>query len=257
MLFAINIGNTNTTAAIFRDESPPLKKRVRTLPDRTPDEYAVLFDSLLRLDGINPRDISSMIVCSVVPRAQDALCRAAIEYWHLPPLVVTHQLDFGLELRYAHPERLGVDRLVNAAAAVHLVGCPAIVVDLGTATTVDAVTSDGAFAGGAIAPGLEVSERALFERTAQLPRVPLVAPGRYIGGDTVGSLQSGLLYGYAGLVDGLVDGFRAELGDRARVVATGGLATTVGPHARTIERCEPDLTLEGLRLIFERNRTHA
>ncbi|MGI8826844.1 MAG: type III pantothenate kinase [Chloroflexota bacterium] len=254
MRLAVNIGNTNTVFAIFSDMGLRTPWRVTTHPLRMPDEYALLLDSLLTGGGMRTDDLDGMIVSSVVPAAEHSLVQAAATRWGLSPLVVSHNIELGIELRYSSPHLLGADRITNAVAATIKIGCPSIIVDLGTATTVDAVSVDGAFVGGAIAPGLGIAAAALFQQTAQLPRVPLETPPFYIGTDTVKCLQSGLLYGYAGLVDALIDGFRRELKIDAPVVATGGLAGYVTPYTRRVQDMDPNLTLFGLQAIYQRNQ---
>jgi type III pantothenate kinase len=216
------------------------------------DEYSVIFDSLFRQARLAPEDFSGAVLCSVVPAVQAALCEALRRTWKLDPLIVSLDLDLGIEVHYSPRQAVGADRIANAVAAVQKYGAPSIVVDFGTATTFDCIAADASYVGGAIAPGLEISEEALVASTAQLPRVPLVPPERSVGTTTMTSLQSGILFGYAGLVDGLVDRISAELGT-AHVIATGGLATVIAPHTRTIQDIDLDLTLRGLHLLYTRN----
>jgi type III pantothenate kinase len=176
------------------------------------------------------------------------------KYFKLEPLVVTHELKTGITIRYDNPKEVGADRIVNAAAAYRFFGGPLIIVDFGTATTFCAVTKDGAYLGGAICPGIRISAEALFQRASKLPRVELVKPPRVIGSDTVSAMQAGILFGYAGLVDGIVERMKTELAPDARVVATGGLAELVAPETRSITEIRPHLTLDGLRLLYELNR---
>jgi type III pantothenate kinase len=196
-------------------------------------------------------------MCSVVPDVLASLCETIRRYFHQEPLVVTLHLDLGIEVRYSPRTGVGADRLANAVAAIHLYGAPAVVVDFGTGTNFDVVSEDRAYIGGAIAPGLEIAEEALYAHAAQLTRVPLEPPPAAIGNNTTAAVQSGLLYGYAGLVDGLVARFCQELGRPAHVIATGGLAEIVAPYARSVQHVDPDLTLVGLQLIYSRNAPYA
>lgn len=255
MLLAIDIGNTNTVAGAFEGDALVARWRITTDVDRMPDEFAALFDTLFRMSGL-PARFDGVIIGSVVPGVQAAISEVARRYWATEPLILSPRLDFGIEITYTPPEAVGADRIANAAAAIHAYGAPAIVVDFGTATTFDVISRNAAYIGGAIAPGLEISQEALFSRTAQLPRIPLQAPPSAIGTTTVTSLQSGILYGYAGLVDGLVERIRATLGPAAAVIATGGLSTILAPLTTTIEHVDADLTLVGLRLLYERNTLH-
>jgi type III pantothenate kinase len=253
MLLAIDIGNTNIVAGVFAGDALVAHWRMATDARRMPDEYAVLLDSLFRLGDLKTSGIRGAIVCSVVPSVQETLCVALQMHWGLDPLIVSLDLDLGVEICYEPREAVGADRIANAVATLHRYGAPAIVVDFGTATTLDAISRDGVYVGGSIAPGLKVSEEALYRHTARLPRAPLEAPRAAVGKSTTTSLQSGILYGYAALVDGLVERFRDELGQEAHVIATGGLADAVVPHTRTVARTDPDLTLLGLHLLYLRN----
>lgn len=257
MLLAVNIGNTHTVIGVFSGTELTLKRRIATDPRRTPDEYGALLETLFSLDHLETRALSDMIVCSVVPVAEISLRQCARDRWNLEPVHVSADLDLGIGMRYLTPERLGADRLANAVAARALVGYPAIIADLGTATTIDVLDAEGAFLGGAISAGLELSARALAERTAQLPNTSLSAPPSVIGFDTMSALQSGLVYGHAAMVDGLVERMLEELGPDTAVIATGGLARAVTPYLRVPHRTEENLTLEGLRLLHSRNRKNA
>jgi type III pantothenate kinase len=253
LLLAVDIGNTNIVAGVFCGETLVRHWRLATDTRRMSDEYAVILSSLFGLASIDPVAIRGAVVCSVVPTVQAAVCNALRDTWTLEPMIISLDLDIGIEIRYTPPRAVGADRIANAVAAVRKYGAPAIIVDFGTATTFDCVDIRGAYVGGAIAPGLEISEEALIANTAQLPRVPLHAPEASVGSDTISSLQSGILFGYAGLVDGLVDRIQSELG-LAHVVATGGLATVIAPHTRTVQHIDMDLTLRGLQILHARNR---
>lgn len=253
MLFAVDIGNTNIVAGVFAGDSLVSRWRVSTDLRRMSDEYAVLIRALFEADGLSVADVHGAIVCSVVPLAQGMVCEAARKIWGIEPTIVTSDMQLGIEVRYRPRTGVGADRIANAVAAIAQYGVPAIVVDFGTATTFDAISRDGSYIGGAIAPGLEISEEALIAHTAQLPSVSLEPPSCAIGTDTISSLQSGLLYGHAGLVDGLVQRLQVELGGDCRVIATGGLAGVVARATITIEVVDMDLTLRGLKLLYERN----
>lgn len=257
MLLAIDIGNTNIVAGAFAGDTLVSRWRLATEARRTADEYALALRVLFEMAHLTSAEVDGAIVCGVVPGVQATICRAIRLWLGLDPLLVTPSLDLGIEVRYSPQQAVGADRVANAVAVIDRYGAPAIVVDFGTATTLDAISADRAYVGGAIAPGLEIAEEALYSNTAQLPRAPLEPPPLAIGTTTATSLQSGLLYGYAGLVDGLVERFRAELGAGSHVVATGGLARCVVPHTRTVRQVDEDLTLFGLRLLYIRNEPHA
>lgn len=253
MLLALDVGNTNIVAGVFVDDALIARWRLTTEARRTADEYAVLLRSLFQAAEIDIDRLDGVIIASVVPEALQTLNQALGQYWHIEAMTVSHELDLGIQICYSPATAVGADRLANAIAAIALYGTPAIVVDFGTATTFDVISARGEYLGGAISPGLEISEDALLSRTAQLPRVPLKPPSSAIGASTVASLQSGILFGYAGLVDGMVHRISLELGDDVQVIATGGLATTVSPLAESVQHIDVDLTLVGLRMIFERN----
>jgi type III pantothenate kinase len=194
-----------------------------------------------------------VIISTVVPPLLPVMVEMSRKYIGIEPLVVTHALKTGITIRTDNPKEVGADRIVNAAAAYNLYGGPMIIVDFGTATTFCAITKNGDYLGGAICPGMKISAEALFQRASKLPRVELVKPAKVIGSDTVSAMQAGIIYGYAGLVDGIVERMKKELSADARVVATGGLAELVSPETKTIQEIKPQLTLEGLRLLFEIN----
>jgi type III pantothenate kinase len=254
MLLAIDIGNTNVVLGVFDKERLVENWRVGTNTQITPDEYAMIFKDLFGFAGLEFRQIDGVILSTVVPPLLPVMVEMSKKYFHLDPLVVTHELRTGLTIRYDNPKEIGADRIVNAAAAYKLYGGPVIIVDFGTATTFCAVTKKGEYLGGAISPGVKISAEALFQRASKLPRVELAKPPRVIGSDTVSAMQAGIIYGYAGLVDGIVERMKKELSPEAMVVATGGLAELVSPETKTIREIKPHLTLEGLRLLFELNR---
>ena len=253
MLLAVDVGNTETMLGVFREHELAWHWRMRTVPDRTADELALLFGGFLEHHGLSfDRNVSAVVLSSVVPQATQALREMVREYFRFDPVVVEPGTKTGIPIRTDNPREVGADRIVNAAAAVHRYGSPVIVVDFGTATTFDAVSEKGEYVGGAIAPGVQISGQALYRETARLPRVELVAPRSVIGTSTVEALQSGLVFGYAAMVDGMVDRIAKELGSPA-VVATGGLAPVMLEQCERLDHHEPWLTLEGLQLIFDRN----
>lgn len=254
MLLCIDIGNTNITFGLYEGATLGPRWRIRTIHDKMPDEYGILLLQLFRHRGYSPEDVTGVSIASVVPPLTpifDTLCR---EYLGQEPLMVDAGVRTGVRIRYDNPREVGADRVVDAAAVRALYGTPACVVDFGTATTFDAISADGDYLGGAIAPGIGIAAEALFARTAKLPRVEITRPPSVIGRNTVQSIQSGLLFGYVGLVEGMVARFRAELGPQMRVVATGGLAELIARETSVIEIVDPWLTLHGLRIIYELNR---
>ena len=257
-LLTIDIGNSNVCLGVFDygQDKPQLTDqwRLSSRPDQTSDEVAALLRALFDNAEMDRRRITAVILSSVVPPLVPIWERASTKLFARPPMLVGPGIRTGMPIRYENPREVGADRIVNAVAALELVGGPVIAVDFGTATTFDCVSRDGAYQGGAIFPGILISIEALFERAAMLHRVEVARPKSVIGKTTTQSLQSGLLYGYAGMVDAMVERIRGELGSEARVVATGGLAHRIAAESRTIERVEPFLTLEGLRLLFEKNR---
>lgn len=255
MLLAIDVGNTNITFAVFDGEQIKADWRIGTVVRRTGDEYAGLLISLFGNRGLELADIDGVIISSVVPAITDALMRFSRKHLHIDePIILSAEMDLGIKVNYYPPRDVGADRIANAIAAHAKYGGKVIVVDLGTGTTLDAVSEDGEYLGGAIAPGIQISLEALFAKAARLTGVRLVAPDKAIGDTTAGSLQSGIIFGFAGMVDALVDRFQDEIGGGARVIATGGLADVIAEQSRTVECCDELLTLEGLRLIYQRNR---
>lgn len=254
MLLAIDIGNTNIVLGVFDGDRLLRSWRIGTKSQITADEYAMTVKDLFGFDGIEFSSITGVIISNVVPPLLPVMTEMAKKYFRLEPLVVSNEITTGVTLRYDNPKEIGADRIVNAAAAFRLFGGPVIIVDFGTATTFCAVSRDGEYLGGAICPGVGISAEALFQRASKLPRVELKKPGRIIAADTVSAMQAGILYGYAGLVDGIVERMQRELGAEARVVATGGLAELIAPDTRSISTVQPHLTLDGLRLLYELNR---
>jgi type III pantothenate kinase len=249
MLLAVNVGNTETSLGVFREEELAWSWRMRTAQERTADELALLFGGFLGQHGLSfDRNVTGVVISSVVPTATRSLRDMVNGYFRFPPVVV----EPGIPILIDNPKELGADRIVNALGAFSKYGGPAIAVDVGTATTFDVVSEQGEYLGGAIAAGLQVSARALYERTARLLLVELTAPKSPVGKNTVEALQSGLVYGHAAMIDGMVERLAKELG-QPTVVITGGLAPLLMEECRTVDHHEPWLTLEGLRLVFEKN----
>jgi type III pantothenate kinase len=254
MLLTIDIGNTNITFGLYQGDRLEPRWRIRTIHDRMPDEYGILLVNLFNHQNIDPADIHGVALASVVPPLTPVFIQVCQKYLGQEPLVVDAGVRTGVRIRYDNPREVGADRVVDAAAVQRLYGTPACVVDFGTATTFDALSAEGDYLGGAIAPGVRIAAQALFERTAKLPRVELTRPPSVIGRNTPHSIQSGLLYGYVGLVEGMVARFRAELGPEMKVIATGGLAPLIATETDVIQIVDPWLTLAGLRFIWELNQ---
>jgi type III pantothenate kinase len=254
MFLAIDIGNTNITFGIYDGESLGPRWRLATGQGKTADEYGVYMLALIEYSGISASDIDSIAMASVVPPLTPVFMETCRQYLGIKPLVVDFASRTGVRIRYEDPSQVGADRIVDAAACLNLHGAPACIVDFGTATTFDAVSSEGEYLGGAIAPGVGIAAESLFERAAKLPKVDLLRPPSVIGKSIVHSLQSGLLYGYVGLVEGMVARFCSELGPETIVVATGGLAEVVAGETDVITVVAPWLTLDGLRIVYELNR---
>ena len=253
MLLAVDVGNTQTVFGLYEGERLVANWRVATEAERTGDELAALLARLLELRDLGFEDVTAVCLSTTVPPLQRSYSELAERYAEAPILVVGPGTRTGVPIRYDDPREVGPDRVVNAVAARERYGAPCIVVDFGTSTNFDAVSAAGEYVGGVLAPGIEISMDALFARAARLVKVDFAAPPTVIGKTTVGGLQSGLVYGFAGQVDGIVGRIREELGVEAQTVATGGLADLIAPHARTLDRIDPHLTLEGLRLVWERN----
>lgn len=252
MLLAIDLGNTNTVFGVY-DPSDKLVKhwRLSTQKDRTVDEYGILLRNLFALEGIDADKIHRVIIASVVPPLDPVLHDMVVSYFSVEPVFVTHQ-NAGIPVLYDNPREVGADRIVNAVAVLHKYGKPAIVVDFGTATTFDAITEAGEYSGGVIAPGIVISAEALYEHAAKLPRIEIQKPDKVIGKSTVGSMQSGLFYGYVALVDGIITRMKKELGAGTRVIGTGGQAPLISRETTLIEHVDANLTLDGLQLMATR-----
>lgn len=255
MLLVLDIGNTNTVIGIFDGDSLAVHWRLSSA-DRTSDEAGILIQSLLDSRNFLKSDISGAIISSVVPRFEELWTYAIKNYLDTVPFIVRHDMPLGIGVDIDNPDEVGADRLVNSVAAVAKYGYPLVTVDLGTAITLDVVSAEGAYIGGAIAPGLAVSMETLFSRTAKLPQITLTAPEHAIGRNTKNAIQSGIVYGYVGLVDALVERIFDELGRRTPVVATGGHAEILAANSKSITAVEPWLTLDGLLILYKRCVSH-
>ncbi len=254
MLLTIDIGNTNITLGLYKNDQLKSSWRVSTVHERMPDEYGLQFVGLLEHTCCSLDALTGICMASVVPPLTMKIAQACQEYLSHEPLIVGTGVKTGVRILYENPRDVGADRIVNAAAVQRLYGGPACVVDFGTGTTFDAISAKGDYLGGAIAPGIGIAAEALFTRAAKLPRVDLTRPPSVIGRNTPHAMQSGLLFGYVGLVEGMVARFRAELGPEMKVIATGGLAEVITKETDVVDIVNPWLTLEGLRMIWEMNR---
>ena len=253
MLLVMDVGNTNTSLGVFKGDELVASWRLTAERARTVDEYGVHARNLFALAGLDFQAITAVAIASVVPQLNHTLKRMSEVYFHLTPLFIDHTTDTGLTILYEPASDVGADRIVDAVAAMHKYGTPCIVVDFGTATNFEVIDDGGKYLGGVLTPGINISSDALFARAARLPRVAIERPQRVIGTSTLTALQSGLYYGYAGLVDGIVRRMIEELGRRPRVVATGGLAPLIATASEFIDEVDPTLTLDGLRMVYERN----
>ena len=254
MLLALDAGNTNITIGAFQNEKLIGRWRLRTIREQTADEWGILMRNLFSLSSLDLSAVDGVAISSVVPAVDQPLTAMAAKYFHRQPMFVNYTTDLGITVRYDNPREVGADRLVNSVAAFYKYGGPCVSVDLGTTINFDIVSTQGEFLGGIICPGIGMSIQGLFARTARLPMVDFREPEKLIGSNTVGSITSGLYYGFIGMIDGIVERVTAELGPRTKAIATGGQGALIVQGSKLVKILDEDLTLDGLRLIWERNK---
>lgn len=253
MLFVLDVGNTNTVIGVYDGEELKHHWRVETSRNKTEDEFGMIFKSLLEHVGLSFKDFEGIIISSVVPPIMFSLERMCQKYFHLKPLIVGPGIKTGLNIKYENPREVGADRIVNAVAGIHLYGSPLVIVDFGTATTYCYINEEKQYMGGAIAPGISISTEALYSRASKLPRIEIARPDGVIGKNTVSAMQAGILFGYVGQVEGIVNRMKRQSDVTPKVIATGGLASLIGNESDVIDIVDPFLTLKGLHLIYMKN----
>lgn len=254
MIFVLDVGNTNTVLGVYDEEVLKYHWRIETSRNKTEDEYGMVIKSLLQHEGLTFDQFDGIIISSVVPPIMFALERMCKKYFGIKPLIVGPGIKTGLDIKYENPREVGADRIVNAVAGIQEYGSPLIIVDFGTATTYCYINEEKQYMGGAIAPGIGISTEALYSKASKLPRIEISRPDGIIGKNTVSAMQSGILYGYVGQVEGIVNRMKAQSNLEPTVIATGGLATLIANESTVIDVVEPFLTLKGLQLIYKRNR---
>lgn len=254
MILVLDVGNTNIVLGIFEGKKLVRSWRIYTNKDKTSDEYGIQIRVLFQYSNIRYENVEAIVISSVVPPVMPALEEMSLKYFGVMPLVVGPGVKTAMPIRYDNPKEVGADRIVNAIAAYEMYGGPLIIVDFGTATTFDAISKNGEYLGGAIAPGIGISTEALYTKAAKLPRIELTKPKTVIGKNTVTSMQAGIIYGFVGQTDGIISRMKREMGGDVLVVATGGLAELISEESTGIDKVNVNLTLEGLRIIYERNK---
>lgn len=257
LLLVIDVGNTNIVFGVYKDKELLYDWRIATERDRTSDEYGLLFEQIFRYHGLDPKEVNYVIISSVVPPLMHTLPAMSIKYFNMDPIVVGPGVKTGMNIKYDNPREVGADRIVNAVAAYEKYGGPLIIVDFGTAITFCAVSKEGDYLGGAITPGIKISAEALFMRTAKLPKVEIAKPEKVIAKNTINSIQSGLVFGYIGMVDYIIEKMIKEMGEKentVNIIATGGFSNLIASESKYIKKIDKMLTLEGLRIVFERNK---
>lgn len=257
MLLVIDVGNTNIVFGVYKEEELLYNWRITSDKDRTSDEYGLLFDQIFKFNGLKVSDVKNIIISSVVPPLMHTLPTMSRRYFNIEPIVVGPGIKTGIDIKYDNPKEVGADRIVNAIAGYEKYNGPLIIVDSGTAITFDAVGSDGSYLGGVITPGIKISSEALFLRTAKLPKVEIAKPDKVIGKNTVNSIQSGLVYGYIGMIDYIIENMIKEMNykeSEVKVIATGGFSSLISTESKYIDIIDSLLTLDGLRIIYERNK---
>lgn len=253
MILVLDVGNTNIVLGVYEKDELKHYWRIATNRNSTEDEYGLLIKSLFEHEGTSCQDIKGIIISSVVPPIMNALERMCTKYFGIEPLIVGPGIKTGLNIKYENPKEVGADRIVNAVAAIHAYGSPLIIIDFGTATTYCFIDEQGRYMGGAIAPGINISTEALYTKAAKLPRIEIVPPSNIVGKNTIEAMQSGIIYGYVGQVEGIVSRMKAQAKKQSKVIATGGLANLIAQEAKIIDIVDPLLTLKGLHLIYKRN----
>ncbi|MFD2170244.1 type III pantothenate kinase [Tumebacillus lipolyticus] len=254
MILVLDVGNTNITLGVYKDEELLYHWRIATIRERTEDELGILVKSLLADKGISVGEIQGIAISSVVPPLMFALEKMSVKYFGHKPIVIGPGVKTGLNIKYENPREVGADRIVNAVGAIEKYGYPLIIVDFGTATTFCVINEVGDYMGGVVAPGINISTEALFRHAAKLPRIEITRPASVVGRNTITSMQSGVLYGFTGQVDGIVSRIKKEFNLPFKVIATGGLATLISAESFEIEIQDDNLTLDGLRIIWDRNQ---
>ncbi|QNO14847.1 type III pantothenate kinase [Alkalicella caledoniensis] len=254
MLLALDVGNTNIVVGVFDGESLIYNWRIATLRNRTSDEYGIVIKNLFVHNNLGDLKIEGIIISSVVPPVMPALSKMAKQYFDIEPIIIGPGIRTQLSIKTENPREVGADRIVNAVATLHKYGAPAIVVDYGTATTFCVINRKGEYLGGCITPGIGISTEALFERAAKLPRIELIKPASIVGKNTISSMQSGIIYGYLGQLEGLIKKISEETQESYKVVVTGGLAPLIAAESTLVDHVDPYLTLDGLRILYQKNK---